>query len=104
MRRLFLLGLCFALALQGAVQASVVEKPCLMQKPGQVQSVHGAKTAHLKTAHNCCNDAHTSAKTGKACKTGQACALAGAWLMSPQDSSSFPSSTVSLVSCPQPFA
>ena len=28
-------------------------------------------------AHDCCNDADTTAKTGKACKSGQPCQSAG---------------------------
>jgi hypothetical protein len=99
MRRLLIFGVCFALALQGAAQASVVEKPCPMQKAG---NAHAAQVA--KTSHGWCNDADTITKTGKTCKTCNACAAAGAWLMSTQDFCSFPPATVSLVSSPEPFA
>jgi hypothetical protein len=94
-----MLVVCFALALQGAAQASVVEKPCPMQKAGHVDATHTANTAH-----DCCNDADTMAKTGKACKTGQACPAAGAWLMSPLGLCSFLPTAVPLVSSHEPFA
>jgi hypothetical protein len=94
-----MLAVCFALALQGAAQASVVVKPCPMQKAGQVKATHATNTVH-----HCCNDADTAAKTGKACKTGQACLAAGAWLMSPLALCSFSPATVPLVSSHEPFA
>lgn len=93
-----MLGLCLMLALQGAVQASVVEKPCPMKRAGHAHAMHAGHTAH-----NCCNDADTAAKTGKACKTGQACSAAGAWLTSWQDLPLCQPSIVSLVSSFQPF-
>jgi hypothetical protein len=96
MRKLLLLGLCLAFALQGAVQASVVDRPCPMQKPGHARAA--------KTTHRCCNDAGTAAKTGKACKTGQACPAAGAWLASSQGLCTYAPVAVSRVSSPEPFA
>ena len=98
MRRLLMLGLCLMFALQGAVQASVVEKPCPMKRAGHAHATHAGTTAH-----DCCNDADTAAKTGKACKTGQACPAVGAWLTNSQDLPPCQPSTVSLVSSPQAF-
>jgi hypothetical protein len=98
MRKLLMLGMSLALALQGVAQASVVEKLCPMQKPGQLQATQAGNTAP------CCNSADTFAKTGKACKGGQACPATGAWLMSQLASSSFPVAAVSLVSSLEPFA
>jgi hypothetical protein len=99
MRKLLLLGLCLALALQGAVQASVIEKPCPMQKAGTAHAL--AKTTAAK---DCCNDADTAVKTGKACKAGQACLVAGAWLTGARDLCSLSPAAVSRVCSQQPFA
>jgi hypothetical protein len=100
MRKLLMLGLCLALALQGVVaQASVVEKPCPMRQTG-----HTLATGASHTVHDCCNDADTAAKTGKACKTGQACPVAGAWLASATPSSSCSPVAGPLVRSPEPFA
>jgi len=93
-----MLAVCLVLTLQGAAQASFVEKPCPMQKAGHVHAVHASNSAH-----DCCNDADTAAKTGKSCKTGQACPAAGAWLMSSLQLCSFSPTTVPLVSSPEPF-
>ena len=93
-----MLGLCLMLALQGAVQASIVEKPCPMKSAGHAHAVQ-AGTA----AHDCCNDADTAAKTGKACKTAQSCPAVGAWLTNSQYFPPYQLSTVSLVSSPQAF-
>ena len=98
MRKLLMLGLSLALALQGVAQAGLVETLCPIQKPGQIQAMPAGDTAP------CCNSADTAAKTGKACKTGQACPATGAWLMSQLAPSSFPAATVSLVSSREPFA
>jgi hypothetical protein len=99
MRKLLTLGLCFALALQGVAQASVVEKLCLMRQTGHTLAMGAADTAH-----DCCNDADTAAKSGKACKIGQACPAVGAWLISSIPSRSFSPAAAPLVRSPEPFA
>jgi hypothetical protein len=99
MRKLLTLGLCFALALQGAAQASVGEKLCPMQ-----QTAHTLATGAPDTARGCCNDADTAAKSGKACKTGQACPVVGAWLTSSIPLSSFSPLAAPLVRSHEPFA
>lgn len=75
MRRFLLLGVSLLLVLQAAAHAAFIDNPCPMQRSGHVQAL---KTA--KKAHGCCNDPAVAAKTGKLCKTGQLCPLAGAWL------------------------
>ncbi|HEX4584727.1 MAG TPA: hypothetical protein VH183_07845 [Burkholderiaceae bacterium] len=99
MRKLLMLGLCLALALQGAAQASVVEKACPIGQIG-----HPLATGAFHKTPACCNDADTAAKTGKICKTGQACPAAGAWLVSSTPSCSFLPLAAPLVRSPQPFA
>ena len=96
MRKLLLLGLCLAFALQGAVQASVVDRPCPMQKPGHAHAV--------KRGRHCCNDASTAARTGKACKTGQACPAVGAYLVSSRTLCTSVPVPASLICAPEPFA
>ena len=99
MRRFLLLGLCLALALQGAAQAGVLEKFCPMQRAGQAQATQAGNSAN-----DCCNSADTGAKTGKVCKTGQACSSAGAWLINQAIAPPFRAVAVSLVSSRELFA
>ncbi|MHB1084370.1 MAG: hypothetical protein ACYCZA_05975 [Thiobacillus sp.] len=62
--------LAIALPLQGYAQFVLPNPPCPME---QAAMMDGADTA----AHDCCNDADTAAKTGKACKSGQSCPSMG---------------------------
>ena len=80
MRKVLVFVVCFVLGLQGLAQARVMAEPCPIQRTGSVQAMHGPGTPR------CCNDADQTTKTGRACKLGQECPVAGAWLPSAQDS------------------
>jgi len=99
MRNALVFVVCFALGLQGLAQARVAAEPCPIQKSGHMQAMHG-----LNTAHGCCNDADAATKTGKVCKTGQACPAAGAWLATSQGPRIPLRATVPAVSSSEPFA
>ena len=93
MRALVSLLVCLALAFQGVAHARIVDPPCPMQQP-----MHDAFDASTQAQHDdCCNDADTTAKTGKACKTGAQCQSTSACL--PLAS---PSGPMLLASAPQP--
>ena len=77
MRRLrvfFFLLLSCALPLQAYALFAVPKVPCPMEGMGMMDIVEAA------AMHDCCNDAETTAKTGKPCKTVQPCQSAGQYL------------------------
>lgn len=75
--RLFLLTLlCLAIPLQGMASVHMLAAPCPMeQSDGMAQMEMSEMDQQTASAadHDCCNDAETTAKTGKMCKTGQDC-------------------------------
>jgi hypothetical protein len=93
-----MLGMCFALALQGVAQAGALERPCPMNKPGHQQAAH-----KVTSAHQPCNDSDSVPKASQSCKTCLACPAAAAWFASSQQVFSFPRAAVSLVSSPEPL-
>jgi len=66
---LFLL-LSIAVPLQGYAHFALPKAPCPMEQMAMMDAADAA-------AHDCCNDAETAAKTGKACKSGQPCQSVG---------------------------
>lgn len=69
MRALLITLLCVALPLAaGARTLDAIQLPCPMQQAHQ----HTEPSAQ-PAAGTCCNDAETTAKTGKPCKAGQEC-------------------------------
>lgn len=96
--RLFLLLiLCLAIPLQGFAAAVAFEPPCPMEMTSD------GDTAAVSAMHDCCNDADTVAKTGKACKTGQKCPSGGQYLAFPPVMHSFTSSASDRLSLIAPF-
>jgi len=73
--RYFRVGLFFLLSLviplQGYAHFVVPKLPCPME---QMEMMN---ISDISTMHDCCNDADTAKKTGKACKTVQPCASVG---------------------------
>ena len=67
---LFLL-LAIAVPLQGYAHFAQPLVPCPMEDTAMMAMVDA------DTAHDCCDDADTAAKTGKACKSGQPCQSGG---------------------------
>jgi hypothetical protein len=62
--------LCLAIPLQGIAGIAVIKTSCPMKQ----MSVDTMSTSAMTPAMpDCCNDANTFAKTGKACKSGQQC-------------------------------
>jgi hypothetical protein len=94
-----MVAVCLALALQGLAQARVSTPLCPTQESGYAKAMHAPNAAHA-----CCNDADTYTKTGKACKVGEVCPVATAWLTSSQRSWSPPPATGLIVSPLEPFA
>jgi len=69
MRTLLIALLCVALPFAAGARAlDAIKIPCPMQQAHQDM----APSAQL-AAGTCCNDADTTAKTGKPCKAGQEC-------------------------------
>ncbi len=97
MRRVLMLAVCLALALQGLAQARALTPLCPTQKSEHMKAVHA-------TAQGCCNDADAYTKTGKACKVGETCVLPSAWLASSPRSWSPPPATDPIASSTEPFA
>lgn len=73
MRRWIALLLLVALPLQGLAAAWATKAPC----PMEAQLAEMLASGELAAADlpDCCNDADTFAKTGKACKSGQECSV-----------------------------
>ncbi|MDD4915794.1 MAG: hypothetical protein PHW13_12250 [Methylococcales bacterium] len=72
---LFLAGLlCFVIPLQGFAGVAAAKTACSAE-PVAVMA------ADDTGGHGCCNDAETTAKTGKACKAEQDCQPAGSGLI-----------------------
>lgn len=76
MRALFSLFLCLAIAFQGIAYAHAFQKPCSMN-----EGKPSVEVAHSASAGDCWNDTDTAAKTGKPCKTGQACSPSGTFVV-----------------------
>src|SRR5262245_38961895 len=70
MRAFVSLLVCLALAFQGVALARIVDPPCPMQQPTHEVAFDASTQAQQDDS---CNDAETTAKTGKACKTGAQC-------------------------------
>ena len=70
MRALLALLLCLTIAFQAIAGAHAFAMPCPMALGKQDVTVQVSVLTD-----DCCNDAETAAKTGKLCKTGQACNL-----------------------------
>ena len=95
-RPLLLALLSFAISIQGYAHIALPERPCPMHQPDALATIT------LSAAHDCCNDADTFAKTGKACKTGQECpAGCSGPITSFQTVSIAPVAALRLVSRPQ---
>ena len=92
-----MLAVCLAFALQGLAQARALTPLCSTQKSEHAMAVHA-------TAQGCCNDADAYAKTGKACKVGEMCSVAIAWVASSPRSWSPPPATDLVTSSTEPFA
>jgi hypothetical protein len=75
-RVLLSIFLCLAVVFQGIAYSRTIERPCSMAQ-GTVDSV----MVHSDSLGDCCNDGHTVSKTGKPCKTGQACSPTGAFVI-----------------------
>lgn len=69
---LFLL-LSIAVPLQGYAHFAMPKAHCPMEQAAMMNAADAV-------AHDCCNDADTAAKTGKACKSGQPCQSVGSLL------------------------
>ena len=69
---LFLL-LSIAVPLQGYAHFAMPKAHCPMEQAAMLNAADAV-------AHDCCNDADTAAKTGKACKSGQPCQSVGSLL------------------------
>jgi len=82
--RALLLGLlCFAISMQGFAHIAMPKKPCPMHQSDAVVATMAAND------YDCCNDADTFARTGKACKTGQECPASNGNLVTPFQTTSF---------------
>jgi hypothetical protein len=71
-RRWLLLLMCLALPLQAPAFTWQAQSPCPME--AEMAALLAAGELAAKDLPDCCNDAETFARTGKACKTGQECA------------------------------
>jgi hypothetical protein len=76
MRVVLSIFLWLAIAFQGFGVAHAFQNPCPM---GQDMVVLGM--GQSASAGDCCNDADTTSKTGKLCKTGQVCSPSGAFML-----------------------
>ena len=76
MRTFTYLFLCLTLAFQGIAYAHAPKNHCPMEQAGHVMAMEAGNMAC-----DCCNDAATTAKTGKPCKTGQECNLSHSYVL-----------------------
>lgn len=75
MRALLSFLLCLAIATQGIAYARAFEKPCSMNEGAVLLAME-----HADSEGDCWDDGHAAGKTGKTCKTGQACSPSGAFV------------------------
>lgn len=82
MHLFFAILLCLAIPLQGWAAGAVSQMPCPMGDMTAMQAQLQANSANeaVTDLTDCCNDAVTSALTGKLCKTGQECQVPTGWL------------------------
>ena len=75
--------LCLSISFQGWALGAGVQAPCPM---GDMMAMQDSMPANgdiesMADLGDCCNDAVTTALTGKLCKTGQECQAATGWML-----------------------
>jgi hypothetical protein len=82
LRRVVLIVLCLAVALQAWAGSPSGDEPCPMAAEMAAEMAAMASAAGTATGDlgdDCCNDAATFAKTGQPCKSGQDCQAPALW-------------------------